>query len=499
MFVVLLLILQIAFIVYAVVSNTKQSEIISLILRLLSIITAFHLLLKKDKSAYKLSLVFIILLFPVFGGIFYLILHFQMSPKGYRKKLKKIEDLSRKSFCIPDSCYNKASYELKNHLHQINYLQNFAGFPVFEKTETLYLSPGQEKFRVLLGELEKAEHYIFLEYFIIDKGLMWDSILKVLEKKASEGVDVRLIYDDLGCFFTLPREYPQVLAEKGIKCKVFNPFFPLLTVIQNNRDHRKIAVIDGKVAFTGGINLGDEYINAIKKHGEYWKDSSIMLKGHGAWSFTVIFLQMWNFLCKSNENYSDYYPWKNINCTYQNDGFVQPYADSPMDTENVGEHVYLQMINNAKKYIHIVTPYLVVDDSILSALSLAAKSGIEVVIVTPGVADKQFVHLTTRSYYRDLIKAGVRIFEYQNAFIHSKIMIADGECAAIGTTNVDFRSLYLHFECGVWMYKTSAVNQICDDFKNILLNCREIKQQDCTVSPVKKLLQDILRLFAPLM
>lgn len=251
---------------------------------------------------------------------------------------------------------------------------------------------------------------------------------------------VRLIYDDMGCFLTLPKDYPAQLKSFGIECTIFNPFRPLLTVKQNNRDHRKIAVIDGKVAFTGGINLADEYINAIEKHG-HWKDASVMVKGKAAWSFTLIFLQMWETCTHIDEDYKKFYPWKDQECPITAHGFVQPYADSPMDTENVGEHVYLQILNNAKNYVYINTPYLIVDDSMVSALCLAAKSGVDVRIVTPHRWDKWLVHMTTRSYYRTLIEAGVKIYEYTNGFIHSKTFVSDDHIATVGTTNLDFRSL----------------------------------------------------------
>ena len=302
----------------------------------------------------------------------------------------------------------------------------------------------------------------------------------------------------MGCFFTLPNNYPKQLKKHGIQCAVFNPFRPVLTVKQNNRDHRKIAVIDGKVAFTGGINLADEYINAIEKHG-HWKDAAIMLEGEAAWSFTLIFLQMWELCTHTDEDYSLFYPWQEQDCPVAANGFVQPYADCPTDSENVGEHVYLQIINNAKEYVYINTPYLIVDDSMLSALCLAAKSGVDVRIVTPHIWDKRIVHMTTRSYYRELIKAGVKIYEYTNGFIHSKTFVSDDHTATVGTTNLDFRSLYLHFECGTVLYESDAVMAVKEDFLQTLDICQKITEKDCSANIVVRLFQDVLRLFAPLM
>ena len=249
-------------------------------------------------------------------------------------------------------------------------------------------------------------------------------------------------------------------------------------MVQNNRDHRKIVSIDGKVAFTGGINLADEYINAVEKHG-HWKDASIMVTGRAAWSFTLMFLQMWEICIGTDEDYILYYPWKDSPCPVQSDGFVQPYADSPMDKENVGEHVYMQIINNAKKCVYINTPYLIIDDSMVSALCLAAKSGVDVRIVTPHIWDKKLVHMTTRSYYRELISAGVKIYEYSKGFIHSKTFVSDDRVGTVGTTNLDFRSLYLHFECGTLLIDNRAVMEIKEEFLKTLEICQPVTLEEC--------------------
>ena len=326
---------------------------------------------------------------------------------------------------------------------------------------------------------------------------MWNAILGVLKEKAAKGVDVRLLYDDMGCFLLLPCNYPQTLEKMGIKCQVFNKFRPILSSLQNNRDHRKIAVIDGNVAFTGGINLSDEYINAKEKHG-HWKDASIMVKGEAAWSFAVMFLEMWNLSAKAEENILPMKPdFSNNSPDF--DGYIQPYFDSPMDNENVGEHVYMHIITNAKKYLYINTPYLIVDDSMLSALILAAKSGVDVRIVTPHIWDKWAVHMTTRSYYRDLINAGVKVYEYKEGFIHSKTFLCDDMIGTVGTTNMDFRSFYMHFECGVCIYKSHVLEEMKTDFLVTLKKCSKMTLKDCENNAAMVLFQEILRIFAPLM
>lgn len=494
----ILIVLQILFLVYILINSSQTSTLIGWALKVISFFVALSIISKKEKGAFKLTWVFLILLFPIFGGLFYLFCNHQWSAKHFRKKVSQTEEKARRLITLPGADLEKAEASVPQHLPQIRYLQDFVGFPIYTDSKTKYLSPGEVKLEYLLRELEKAEKYIFLEYFIIQEGVMWDSILEILKLKAAQGVLVRIMYDDLGCFFTLPKDYPKQLKQFGIECVVFNSFKPILTIMQNNRDHRKIAVIDGKTAFTGGVNLADEYINAYEKHG-HWKDAAVMVKGKAAWSFALMFLQMWELCNGTDEDFSVYYPYTDSSYPIQPDGFVQPYADSPLDDENVGEHVYLQIINNAKKYVYINTPYLIIDDSMVSALTLAAKSGVDVRIVTPHCWDKLLVHLTTRSYYRELIRAGVKIYEYSKGFIHSKTFVSDDQTATVGTTNLDFRSLYLHFECGLWMYDSTAVMEVKEDFLGTLQICQQITEKDCKVKLPMRLLQDILRVFSPLM
>ena len=495
---ILLLLLQVWFLVNLVIGGSQLSQRLSRLLTIVSIVAVLYIVSKRDKGAYKTAWAILILAFPLFGGLMYLLFTFQSSKWRFTKDALRAQDKAKPLYTRSGNRYDAAVRQLPEHRSQICYLQESAGFPIYANTKAHYLTPGEKLLETLLPELEKAEKYIFLEYFIVQEGVMWGSILDVLKRKAAQGVTVRLIYDDMGCFFTLPNNYPKQLKKHGIQCAVFNPFRPVLTVKQNNRDHRKIAVIDGKVAFTGGINLADEYINAIEKHG-HWKDAAIMLEGEAAWSLTLIFLQMWELCTHTNEDYSIFYPWQGLTCPVVANGFVQPYADSPTDSENVGEHVYLQIINNAKEYVYINTPYLIVDDSVLSALCLAAKSGVDVRIVTPHRWDKWLVHMTTRSYYRELIKAGVKIYEYTNGFIHSKTFVSDDHTATVGTTNLDFRSLYLHFECGALIFDSPAVMEVKEDFLQTLDICQRITEEACKANVVLRLLQDILRLFAPLM
>ena len=497
-FVILLLIIQLSVIIYTAVSGSIASKLVSQVLTILSILVCLYIVSRSGTGAYKLIWIFVILLFPVFGGLLYLLFSFQGDTKKFSRQSAKTEAKAKGLLAFPGTSEDTLLEALPDRAAQVQYLQKHAGFPVYNDSETIYLSPGEEKYEALLAQLQKAERYIFLEYFIIQEGMMWNSILEILKEKASEGVKVRVLYDDLGCFLRLPNNYDSTLRSMGIECRVFNRFKPVLTSMQNNRDHRKIAVIDGKVAFTGGINLADEYINAVEKFG-HWKDASVMVRGKAAWSFTLMFLQMWELTTGVDEDYAQYYPWILTDCPVKASGFVQPYADSPMDKENVGEHVYLQVINNAKQYLYINTPYLIINEGMMSALCLAAKSGVDVRIVTPHKWDKRFVHITTRSYYRELMAAGVQIYEYTRGFIHAKTFVSDDTVATVGTTNLDFRSLYLSFECGALMYHTEAVMQVKEDFLQTLDQCHKITEKDCQCGPIRKVFQDVLRLFAPLM
>ncbi len=329
---------------------------------------------------------------------------------------------------------------------------------------------------------------------------MWDGIEQILRRKAAQGVDVRVIYDDFGCLFTLPFKYNEVLESKGIRCKVFNPFKPIWSAKMNNRDHRKILVIDGHTAFNGGINLADEYINAIVKHG-HWKDTAVMLKGEAVWSFTMMFLTMWNYLDSSKpDDYTVYMPRKEEIEDYKGSGYVIPFTDSPLDDEPVGENVYLNIINDAKEYVYITTPYLIIDNEMSTSLILAAKSGIDVRIITPHIADKWFVHAVTRAHYKKLVKFGVKIYEYTPGFIHAKNFVSDDTVSVVGSINLDFRSLYLHFECATWMYKTDSVLKVKEDYLKTLEKCEEITYSDCRkVNIFVRIGRGLLRLFAPMM
>lgn len=497
LFIALLVLAQLTFFT-VMLFRSSQLKWLSSLLELFSVVTALHLLMRPEKGAFKLSLIFLILLFPIFGGAFYWLFHSQTASVGFRARLSKIEKESRGTFNQDENVFADALQALPDAKKQLQYLKNNTPFPICDHTETVYFADGKAMLESMLADLKSAKRYIFLEYFIISDGNMWQSILDVLTERVRAGVDVRIIYDDLGCFPTLPQNYAKKLREIGIGCEKFNPFHPFLTTVQNNRDHRKIAVIDGRIAYTGGINLADEYIGEKIRFGK-WKDNAVRLFGDGAWSFTVIFLQTWSFLTKKPEQYDAYRPAYDDSPLPVSDGWVQPYSDSPMGEENVAEQVYLRIIEQARRYLYITTPYLMVDDGMISALRESAKCGVDVRIITPGIPDKKTVHFTTRSYYRSLLRAGVRIYEYTDGFIHAKTFLSDDNLATVGTVNLDFRSLYLHFECGACLYRTSAIADIKRDFADTLTHSKEITELDCRASLPVRFFQSICRIFAPLM
>lgn len=496
---ILAIVAQVAWIIFAVFVIRNKYPVVNIVIQVLAVLAVLWLVSKDINPAYKLAWTILILAVPIVGAVIYFLFGKSRLARDLNEKLG--EEYSRTAELLQEDEEDRDQLREKSLDADVQsrYIRDHAGFPVYQKTHTQYFRVGEELYTALLEELKKAEHYIFMEYFIINDGEMWQGILDVLEEKAKMGVDVRLIYDDVGCVNTLPSDFQIQLRFRGIRCEVFNPFLPIVSVLLNNRDHRKITVIDGHTAFTGGINLADEYINRKERFG-YWKDTGILLKGEGVRSFTIMFLQMWSVLANERVDYERYKPHDWYEEEFEDDGFVQPYCDTPLDHETVGENVYLNIINRAKKYVYIFTPYLITDNEVITALCLASKSGVDVRIVTPGIPDKKMVFMLTQSYYDTLLKAGVRIFEYQPGFLHAKSFVCDDEIATVGTINLDFRSLYLHFECGVWMYRSEAVLQIKEDALAIFRECREITLEECRKKKLpRRFAESVLRLFAPLL
>ena len=451
---------------------------------------------KMDNSA-KITWMVVVAIAPVVGIPMFFYVKSNFGHNILRKRLLELEDQLRG--WLPQS--QKAVEQLKalepGAASLAKYLYGRGGgFPVYQNTAMTYFPGGEAKFEELLRQLETAEEYIFVEYFIIDEGLMWGKILEVLARKALQGVDVRVMYDGTCEFSTLPRDYPRRLEALGIRCKVFAPVTPFVSTHYNYRDHRKILVVDGRVGFTGGVNLADEYINHIEKYGR-WKDAAVMLEGEGVRTMTALFLQMWSI---QREPEFAQFLTRPIPETQAN-GFVIPYGDCPLDGERVGEMVYIDLLNRARRSVHIITPYLILDGELETALRFAAERGVDVHLILPGKPDKWFAYALAKTHYLPLLSSGVKISEWVPGFTHAKVMIMDGQEAVVGTINLDYRSLYHHFENAVWMRGVDCLPRIEADFQDTLAQCRTVEPTRQSVWQGKKLLHlvgMVLKFIAPL-
>lgn len=465
---------------------------------ILELLLILYIINGRNSPEIQIAWIIPIALIPVFGSLFYICFSDQLASRLMNKRLQKLI-ADTKDYAKGNPATRKAlEEESVPEANLAKYLEEVAGFPVYQNTSVKYFPSGETKFRELLVQLEKAEKFIFMEYFIVAEGYMWETILELLQKKVKEGVEVRFMYDGMCSFAILPWNYPKKLEAMGIHCKMFSPVKPIFSTYQNNRDHRKIVVIDGQTAFTGGINLADEYINKKVRFG-HWKDTAVMLQGEAVRSFTLMFLQMWEM----TEREEDFRRYLDVPvCLPQKPakGYAIPYGDSPLDHEKVGEWVYLDIINRAQRYVHIMTPYLILDHDLITALTFAAKRGVEVVIIMPHIPDKVYAFALAKTYYPQLIDAGVQIWEYTPGFVHAKVFVSDDERAVVGTINLDYRSLYLHFECGVYLYQTEELEKIEEDVQQTLEKSQRITKESCRrEKPGLRIFGKVLRLIAPLM
>lgn len=508
LFVCVLVLLQCGFFIYTCLQLQEKYIILQSVMSFVSLLVVLYIINRPMNPAYKLAWCIPILLAPIFGGFFYLLLSVNETRRKFRREIREAVSES-KGHLHQDRALLEEIHDTNRHsLPQAEYIYNMAKYPLYQDTRTMYFSDGDEYYAQLLEELKKAKHFIFLEFFIIQEGVFWNSILDILTKKVAEGVEVKVIYDDMGSLRTLPPDYFLQLQDIGIETHRFNPVNASLSLRQNNRDHRKIIVIDGYTSFTGGINLADEYINKQQRINGYWKDTGVMLKGSATWSFTVMFLQFWQYLDKAPVDYEKYHLNEEELTQYKkedspklhSDGFVQPYADNPLFSEIVAENVYLNIIHRATKYIYITTPYLIVDNEMITALTLAAASGVDVRIVTPHIPDKRAIFMVTRSFYEPLTKAGVKIYEYTPGFIHSKMVVADDMYCVIGSINLDYRSLYLHFECAAFLYHSSTILEVKEDILHTISESAEITYEHCiALNKPYRFWLSLLRLYAPLL
>ena len=491
----------ISFMILNEITYGHVKDIIDFIFSFLAVIFVIALVAKRDESTYKLLWVIFIMTFPIMGAIFY----FAFGNKRTGKELKK--KLLVSSGALP-SLYGNFKEKSSGYLKEIgnenprlaqtlSFLSSNTSFPLMKNEVAKYYPFGEDMFADMCEELKKAKHYIYVEYFIIQSGKFWGTMSEIMAERAAAGVDVRVMYDDLGSIATYSMKEVKELSHKGIKCIPFNPFFLLKSQL-NNRDHRKIMVIDGEVAFSGGVNLADEYINEIHPFGR-WKDIGFMVKGDAVYSYAYMFVEFWNAFSNDKIPSVSLNPADGTEKEAEGDGYALPYYDSPMRDEHTSNILFVETLSTATGYVWFYTPYLMLGDALYDAFIRAARRGVDVRIIMPGIPDKKMVFRLSRSYYEDLLKAGVRIFEYSPGFVHAKAFISDDIVAGIGTVNLDYRSLFLHFECNSVFYKAGIISDLKKDFELTQNESREIRLEDTKRGPIQKFIDNLLRLIAPLL
>lgn len=471
-----------------------QVAIVNLIVEIISILIVLQILKNSVHLSNDLPWIILILIFPFFG----IILLLTVGRNFTKNKLLKNIFITEKQYQKYFQQDPKVKHQIEvDGLDNLQYILNRTPYPITTNNQVTYYEIGEKLYPDLLKALQEAQKFIFLEYFIIKSGVMWDSILEILKTKAAEGVDVRILYDDVGNLTLLSTNYPAKLASYGIKCIPFNTLSPFKGIFMNNRDHRKMAVIDGKVAFSGGINLGDEYINLDHRLG-IWKDNGIRVIGDAVWNFTVMFLTMWNANRQTDHNlYKFQHHFPKLSGK-RGHGFVAPYGLTPLGKDPIGEDVYINLINSAKTYLYIMTPYLIIDTDLINSLIRAVKRGVDLRIIVPGVPDKKLVYTQTTSFFKLLHDHGIKIYRYDRGFVHSKVLLSDDIRAVVGTINLDYRSLYLHFENGIYLERVPALRSIKSDFNHTFKECHQLQAADVKVGIFKNIWQSILRLFAPM-
>lgn len=475
---------------------------------LFTFIVVVMLLNSRIDATAKITWLIAIMLLPVFGVLLFLYTQGNFGHRELKRRAGAAVKETKDCIPQPEDVMERLSKENKGAASLARYMQRSGCHPVYDKTSVTYFPLGEDKFGEMLKQLELAEHFIFMEYFIVDEGVMWGKILEILTKKAAQGVDVRIMYDGTCEFSLLPHDYPKRLKALGIKCKTFAPVTPFVSTHYNYRDHRKILVVDGHTAFTGGVNLADEYINRKVKYG-HWKDTAVMLKGEAAKSFTLMFLQMWGLDGKRTDEKKDEiarflsypaYPDKQDLPDIHAGGYVIPYGDCPLDDDKLGERVYMDILNRSQEYVHIMSPYLILDGEMETALKFAAERGVEVALILPGIPDKKMPYALAKTHYAPLLESGVKIYEYTPGFVHAKVFVSDAREAVVGTINLDYRSLYHHFECAAYMYHVDCIPEIEEDFQATLAKSRQVTRE--TVRKEKwtvKAAGCLLKAAAPLM
>ena len=490
------LLLQIGWLLLIVLELNKYSTGISLLTSVIASVAVLRLYSRNTNSAYKMPWIMLIMALPVMGLSLYLMAEVLGTSRWVKKRVGAAREAAAEHLQQDKSLLAILEEQNISAANQHRYLWHHTHHPVYSCTDVRYHRFAKEGISDLMQDLEKAERFIFMEYFIVEDDAAFRQLLDILVRKVAQGVEVRLMYDDVGSIGYVNLRFGHRLQKMGIQCQAFNPALPVLNLFMNHRDHRKITVIDGKVGYTGGYNLANEYFGYTHPYG-VWKDTGLRLEGEAVRSLTATFLELWNVQSREKENFGKYL---DVYHSVPSKGFVQPFSDDPLGDERAAENVYLNLISGSRNYIWFITPYLLITDEMSRALGLAAKRGVDVRIITPGIPDKKAVYRLTRSYYAGLVNQGVRIYEYSPGFCHAKQCLCDGEIASIGTSNLDYRSLYLHFENNVLLYDCPAVKDMETDFLDTFAQCREVTEKYRTGGPAMlRLWQCILRLFAPMM
>lgn len=494
----ILIVLQIGLLLWTISFAKDHLEHYLVLERIFAFVMIAYLFSSSMDASAKLTWMLLISLAPVAGTGVLAYTRINIGNRKVTKETQKQISSTMREIPYPQGVMGELKYDGSHTDDLVKYLNRTGCFPAYKNTETVYYPDGDMMFRSMIRELQNAEQYIFMEFFIIEEGYMWGQILDILSRKASEGVTVRVMYDGMCELSTLTADYCRRLQAVGIEAKPFSPIRPFVSSHYNYRDHRKILVIDGKVAFTGGVNLADEYINRIERFG-HWKDTGIMVKGEAVQSFTLMFLQMWNTV-KGNVSYGDYLSDAPGSAPDDPSGYVIPFCDCPLDNDKVGETVYMDILNRAGTYVHIMTPYLVLDGEMETAIRYAAERGVDVSIILPGKPDKITAYALAKSHFRRLLDSGVRLYLYTPGFIHAKVFVSDDIKAVVGTINLDYRSLYHHFECAAYLYRTRCISDIEADFQDTLTQCEEVTYDTIKNDTILyKLLALIMKFIAPLM
>ena len=494
-FMILLLVLQLLLFVGFFLWLGSSIEYFLAVSLFASIVFFVFLINRESKNEYKLAWLLPIFIFPLSGICFYILVHYQTLTSKMQKQISRADKNAARK--IINSTYKEEKLPYPEIRDIVTYLKNSAFFLPYLHSDIAYYPSGEDAFPEMIRAMKAAKKFIFMEYFAIFPGVMWGTILDTLIEKRKEGVEIRIMYDGFGCAPLSPRSYQKYLRSLGLQAAIFTPVIPIFTAYLNNRDHRKICIVDGKTAFTGGINLSDQYINETHKYG-YWKDTVIGVSGPAVRSFTGMFLELWDIVTETKEDINTYLDLRYKK--YDVPGIVIPYSDNAYNNQDIAENVYYYIITQAKKYVHITTPYVIIDNQMMNALIFAARRGVDVTLIVPRTIDHFITFCTGRVFINTLVENGVRVYEFTPGFIHAKMFISDDTTAVVGSINLDYRSLFDQFEDAAFIYKHPVVAEIETDFQKTKAQSSEITKATYKKTPAhRRIIGRIFRVFAPLL